>query len=73
MRGPCTVRRSRGENVSLRYKVVEIAQVTDEEIEKVLNEWSVEGWTLDTIQFAMRDSSRRPSMAFVTFTREEDD
>lgn len=59
--------------MSLRYKVVEIAQVTDEEIEKVLNEWSVEGWTLDTIQFAMRDSSRRPSMAFVTFTREEDD
>lgn len=59
--------------MSLRYKVVEIAQVTDEEIEKVLNEWTAEGWNFDTIQFAMRDSSKRPSMAFVTFTRDEPD
>jgi len=59
--------------VSLRYKVVEIGTVTDEEIEKVLNEWSAEGWEYDTMQFAMRDSSKRPSMAFVTFTREEPD
>ena len=59
--------------MSLRYKVVEIAMVTDEEIEKALNEWTAEGWTFDTMQFAMRDSSRRPSMAFVAFTREEDD
>ena len=28
-----------------------------------------DGWTLDTVQFAMRESSRRPSMAFVMFTR----
>ena len=47
--------------------------VTDEEIEKTLNEWTAEGWTFDTMQFAMRDSSKRPSMAFVTFTRAEDD
>jgi hypothetical protein len=59
--------------VSLRYKVVEIGTVTDEEIERVLNEWTAEGWEYDTMQFAMRDSSKRPSMAFVTFTREEDD
>ena len=59
--------------MSLRYKVVEISTVTDEEIEKVLNEWTAEGWSYDTMQFAMRDSSRRPSMAFVTFTREEAD
>ncbi|HKK52911.1 MAG TPA: DUF4177 domain-containing protein, partial [Myxococcota bacterium] len=31
------------------------------------------GWEYDTMQFAMRDSSKRPSMAFVTFTREEPD
>jgi len=62
-----------GVGVSLRYKVVEIAMVTDEEIEKTLNEWTAEGWIFDTMQFAMRDSSKRPSMAFVTFTREEDD
>jgi len=59
--------------VSLRYKVVEIAQVTDEQIEKTLNDWTSEGWTFDTMQFAMRDSSKRPSMAFVTFTRDEAD
>ena len=61
----------RGGGVSFRYKVVEISMVTEEEIEKVLNDWSAEGWTFDTMQFAMRDSSKRPSMAFVTFTREE--
>lgn len=59
--------------MSLRYKVVEIGMVTDEELEKTLNKWTGEGWTFDTMQFAMRDSSKRPSMAFVTFTREEGD
>ena len=53
------------------YKVVEVGMVTDEEIEKTLNEWAAQGWKLDGIQFAMRESSKRPSMAFVTFTREE--
>jgi hypothetical protein len=53
------------------YKVIELGTVTDEEIEKTLNEWTSQGWKLDGIQFAMRDSSKRPSMAFVTFIREE--
>ena len=57
----------------LEYKVVETSSVTDEELEKILNEWTRQGWTLDTMQFAMRDSSKRPSMAFVTFTREADE
>jgi len=59
--------------MSLRYKVVEIGMVTDEEIENTLNEWTAEGWTFDTMHFAMREASKRPSMAFVTFTREEAD
>ena len=29
-----------------------------------------EGWNLDGVQFAMRESSKRPAMAFVFFTRE---
>jgi hypothetical protein len=59
--------------VSTRYKVVELGTVTDEEIEKALNQWSAEGWTLDSMHFAMRESSKRPSMAFMSFTREEPD
>ena len=50
------------------YKVVEVSVVTDEELEQVINHWVKEGWLLDGIHFAMRESSRRPSMAFVVFT-----
>ena len=59
--------------MGITYKVVELSSVTDEEIEKVLNEVTADGWTLDTMQFAMRDSSKRPSMAFISFTRQTDD
>ncbi|MCH8029952.1 MAG: DUF4177 domain-containing protein [Candidatus Dadabacteria bacterium] len=55
------------------YKVVEVAVVTDEELEKAINEWVEQGWTLDTIQFAMRESSKRPSMAFVLFVNKGDE
>ena len=51
------------------YKVVETSDVTDVELERILNECAEAGWVLDTMQFAMRDSSRRPAMAFLTFTR----
>jgi hypothetical protein len=53
------------------YKVVETSDVSDVELERILNEWTRQGWTLDAIQFAMRDASKRPAMAFVTFTRDE--
>ncbi len=56
----------------MRYKVVEISNVSDAEIEQVLNTVSAEGWAFDGIHFAMRESSKRPSMAFVTFTRDDD-
>ena len=52
------------------YKVVELTSVTDEAIEAVLNEWTSQGWSFDTIHFAMRESSKSPAMAFVSFTRE---
>ena len=54
----------------LRYKVVETSLVTDEELEKILNEWVSRGWRLEGIQFAMREASKRPAMAFVLFTRQ---
>ena len=56
--------------MGITWKVVELSSVTDVEIEAVLNEWTREGWTLDNIQFAMRESSKRPAMAFIAFTRE---
>ncbi len=58
--------------VALRYKVVETGTVTDEQIESLLNEWTGRGWSFDGMQFAMRESSKRPSMAFITFTREDE-
>ena len=57
----------------LEYKVVETSDVSAEALEEILNEWTRQGWTLDTMQFAMRDSSKRPAMAFVTFTRAAED
>ena len=55
----------------LRWKVVETSSVTDESLEAILNEWTAQGWTFDGMQFAMRESSKRPAMAFVLFTRDE--
>ncbi len=52
------------------YKVVEVSNVNDEAIEDVLNDWVSRGWRFDGLHFAMRESSKRPSMAFVIFTRE---
>ena len=57
--------------MALVYKVVETSDVSDVEIERILNDATSEGWALDMMQFAMRDSSRRPAMAFITFTRED--
>jgi hypothetical protein len=53
------------------YKVVELTTVTAEDLESVINKWVNKGWKLDTIQFAMRESSKRPAMAFVLFMRNE--
>jgi hypothetical protein len=52
------------------YKVVETSDVSAEALERILNEWTAQGWRFEMMQFAMRDSSKRPAMAFVTFVRE---
>ena len=59
--------------MAILYKVVETSDVTDQVLEELLNEWTRQGWTFDTMQFAMRESSKRPSMAFLTFTRAAED
>ncbi len=55
------------------YKVIELGTVTEDAIEEALNNLSSKGWHFDGMQFAMRESSRRPAMAFLLFTRETGD
>ena len=54
----------------IEYKVAELSVVTDESIETALNHWTAKGWHFDSIQFVIREASKRPAMAFVLFTRE---
>lgn len=56
-----------------RYKVVELSDVSEDTIEETLNTWTADGWCFESMHFAMRESSKRPSMAFLSFTREEGD
>jgi len=58
---------------TLEYKVIEESVVTDENLESILNRWVAEGWCYEGMQFAMREGSKRPAMAFVFFTRERED
>ena len=54
----------------INYKVVELSVVTDESIEETLNQYTAKGWHFDSLQFVVREASKRPSMAFVLFTRD---
>lgn len=55
------------------YKVVELNVVTDETLQDALNLYTAQGWHFEGIHFVVRESSRRPSMAFVAFIREEEE
>ena len=59
--------------MAIVYKVVETSDVTEGALERILNEWTAQGWRFEMMQFAMRDSSKRPAMAFVTFVREREE
>ena len=56
--------------MALEYKFVELSIVTDETIEEAVNTWVARGWLFDGIRFVVHDASRRPQMAFISFTRE---
>jgi len=56
----------------VQYKVVETSTVTDEDLERIINEQVGQGWAFEGVQFAMRDASKRPAMAFVLFTRADE-
>jgi len=53
----------------LLYKVVEVAPVTEESVEEVLNQRAQDGWSFESIHFVMREGSHRPAMAYLFFTR----
>lgn len=55
----------------LHYKVIELPVVTDEAIEAALNRWTAQGWQFESLQFVVREASKRPSMAFVLFVRQD--
>jgi len=57
----------------IEYKVVETSSVTDDELERIINEWVGREWSFDSIHFVVRDASRRPSMAFLMFTKEKEE
>ena len=56
--------------MGLEYKFVELSTVTDETIEEAVNAWTSRGWLLEGIRFVTTEASRRPQMAFISFTRE---
>ncbi len=51
------------------YKVVEISDVVDREIESALNRWTGEGYRFESMHFVTAPGSRRPSRAFLVFNR----
>ena len=57
----------------MKYKVIETSEVTEDSLEEILNRWTVEGWRYDGMQFVVKESARRPSMAFILFVKEQDD
>ncbi len=56
--------------MGLQYKIVELSVVTDQTLEDTVNKWVGQDWVWDGVRFAMSDASRRPAMAFLSFTRE---
>ena len=56
--------------MAVEYKFVELSIVTDETIEEAVNTWVGRGWMLEGIRFVTTEASRRPQMAFVSFTRD---
>ncbi len=71
---PCTPRKEDvNPDAMLTYKVKELSIVTEETIEEAVNSYAKEGWIFNGITFAMGQASRRPSMAFIFFIREDDD
>jgi hypothetical protein len=57
------------QDASSTYRVVELTEVSDREIEAAVNRETADGYRFDTIHFVTQPGSRRPTMAFLFFTR----
>ncbi len=56
----------------MQYRVIETSDVTAESLEEILNRWTAEGWKFDGMQFVVKESARRPSLAFIIFIKNDE-
>jgi len=50
--------------------VVELSDVCDRSIEQALNSAAKDGWRFESLHFVTQPGNRRPTMAFLFFTRD---
>ena len=50
--------------------MVELADVCDRTIEEALNAATADGWRFESVHFVTQPGNRRPTMAFLLFTRD---
>jgi hypothetical protein len=51
------------------YKVVEVSPVGEETLERTLNDWTRQGWSIESVHFVAREGSHRPALAYLFFVR----
>jgi len=51
------------------YRVVEVSPVSEETLEKALNDRTAEGWSFESLHFVSREGSHRPALAYLFFVR----
>ncbi len=51
------------------YRVREVSPVAEDTLEAALNDAAAEGWSLESLHFAMREGSHRPALAYLFFVR----
>jgi hypothetical protein len=57
------------DSAKILYKVIEVSPVSEETLERQLNERAGEGWSFESVHFVTREGSHRPAMAYLFFTR----
>ncbi len=53
-----------------RWSCLCLSSAISETIEEAVNAWVAQGWQLEGIRFVTTEHSKRPAMAFVSFTRD---